>query len=101
MTMANPRVFVDFNNADEQNRVYLTVTSRTVEGTCIDTVQDLTSAVHEAHLNQQSIQLVDGMILLLYQEDLIAEGKVEYNDEQGVWVAVVDWDHMRLVHHAA
>jgi hypothetical protein len=81
--MTYPKVFVDFNNADEQSRVYLT---------CIGILQDL---------NQQGIQLIDGLILLLYQEDLVAEGTVEYDDEQGVWVAVVDWDNMRFAHHAA
>ncbi|WOL31441.1 hypothetical protein [Microcoleus phage My-WqHQDG] len=79
--MTTPRVSVDFNNADEQGRVYLT---------CVGTLQDL---------NQQGIQLVDGLVLLLYQEDLIAEATTKYDDEQRVWVAVVDWDHMRIVHY--
>jgi hypothetical protein len=69
----NPRVFVDFHNADIRGRLRLN---------CIGTIEDLA---------QQQIMLCDGVCLILYSEQLEAEGVVEYSTDEHLWVAVIDW----------
>ncbi|HEY9663877.1 MAG TPA: hypothetical protein V6C65_35965 [Allocoleopsis sp.] len=75
----NPRVFVDFHNADAQGRLRLN---------CIGTIEDL--AV-------QRIELQDGQHLVLYSEDLEVDGIVEYSQSEHLWVVVIDWDEIREI----
>src|SRR5271155_4043995 len=84
--MANPRVYADFQNLDDENRLRLT---------CAGTRQDL-----ERH----GIELREGMALPLYTDDtddegqpdqLLAEGVVHYNEEEKSWVAAIDWNAIR------
>lgn len=49
--MTHPKVFVDFQNADSKGRVRLT---------CAGTREDL---------ERQQIQLTDGLVLTLYEDD--------------------------------
>jgi hypothetical protein len=84
--MSAPRVLVDFNSADVKGRLHLD---------CRGTLRDLA---------RQNIQLTDGLVLTLYQDDadeegrpqqLAVEGTVEYSPEEKCWVAVIDWDAIR------
>lgn len=75
----NPRVFVDFHNADAQGRLRLN---------CIGTIEDLSA---------QKIELQTGQHFILYSEDLEADGIVEYSQSEHLWVVVIDWDEIREV----
>lgn len=75
--MDKPRVFADFHNADVQGRLRLN---------CIGTVQDLA---------RQQVSLQDGQGLILYSEDLEADGVARYSREENLWVAVIDWNAIR------
>lgn len=72
--MKTPRVFADFHNADVQGRLRLN---------CIGTVEDLA---------RQNITLQDGLLLMLYSEDLEVEGVVCFSEQEKLWVAVIDWN---------
>ncbi len=75
--MHNPRVFVDFHNADTRGRLRLN---------CIGTIEDLA---------QQQIVLRDGVYLTLYSEELEVEGIVEYSTDEHLWVAAIDWQAIK------
>ncbi|MFN6481352.1 MULTISPECIES: hypothetical protein [unclassified Nostoc] len=75
----NPRVFVDFHNADAQGRLRLN---------CIGTIEDLAA---------QKIELQAGQHLVLYSEDLEVDGIVEYSQSEHLWVVVIDWDEIREI----
>jgi hypothetical protein len=75
----NPRVFVDFHNADAQGRLRLN---------CIGTIEDLAA---------QKIDLQAGQHLVLYSEDLEVDGIVEYSQSEHLWVVVIDWDEIREI----
>ena len=84
--MANLRVYADFQNLDDANRLRLT---------CAGTQEDL---------DRQGIQLRRGMALTFYTDDagddgqpdeLRAEGVVEYDEDEKCWVATVDWSALR------
>ena len=68
-----PQVFVDFNNADQKNRIRLNT-----RGTRED-------------LERQSVRLSVGLKLELYDGEISAIGTVDFDDFEG-WVANVDWD---------
>ena len=78
--MNKPRVFADFHNADAQGRLRLN---------CAGTVEDLTC---------QKIVLKEGQSLILYSEDLEADGVVRYSQKESLWVAVIDRGAIREVH---
>ena len=80
--MVVPKIYADFQNLDDANRVRLT---------CLGTLQDM-----ERH----GIRLRDGLVLTLYTDDagddgtpdeMRAEGVVHYDEGQRCWVAEVDW----------
>lgn len=82
----HPRVFADFQNLDDENRLRLT---------CAGTRQDL---------ERQAITLREGMLLTLYTDDatddgqpdeLLADGVVHFNDADRCWVATIDWQAIR------
>jgi len=75
--MNMPKVFADFHNADAQGRVRLN---------CLGTVEDLA---------QQQIVLHDGLRLILYSEELEADGVVCYSPDEHLWAAVIDWQAIR------
>lgn len=72
-----PKVFADFHNADPEGRLRLN---------CTGTIEDL---------SRQKIWLSNGLQLILYSEDLEADGVVQYSTKESVWVAVIDWDEIR------
>lgn len=87
--MIKPKVYADFHNADSCGRLRLN---------CVGTVEDLA---------RQGITLCDGMLLTLYSDDLDAKGQpdelrvdgvVSFSEEEGCWVAAIDW---AAIHHAS
>ena len=81
-----PRVYADFQNLDDENRLPLT---------CAGTRRDL---------ERQGIELREGIALTLYADDandegqpdeLLAEGIVHYNQADDCWVAAIDWHALR------
>ncbi|HEY7329764.1 MAG TPA: hypothetical protein VH592_19170 [Gemmataceae bacterium] len=84
--MVNPKVYVDFHNADANGRLRLN---------CVGTVEDLA---------RQGIALSEGMLLNLYSDDLDANGQpdelrvngvVSFSEEEHCWVAAIDWSTIR------
>lgn len=84
--MGTPRVYADFQNLDDRNRLRLT---------CAGTLLDL-----ERH----GIQLREGLTLTFYaddagdqgnRDDLLLDGVVTFSLEEQCWVAVVDWNAIR------
>ena len=81
-----PRVYADFQNLDDDNRLRLT---------CAGTMRDL---------ERSATQLSPGLVLTLYTDDedddgnpdeMRVDGVVSYDDEQQCWVASVDWNALR------
>jgi hypothetical protein len=84
--MTHPKVYADFQNLDDANRLRLT---------CAGTIDDLA---------RQGIKLREGLRLTFYTDDaddrglpdeLLVEGVVRHEAEQQCWVAEVDWTKMR------
>jgi hypothetical protein len=84
--MAYPRVYADFQNLDDDNRLRLT---------CAGTRRDL---------ERQGLKLSEGMRLTLYTDDatddgqadeLLADGVVHFNEAENCWVAAIDWQAIR------
>src|SRR5436305_11734567 len=71
--MAKLVVYADFHNADSGGRIRLN---------CIGTTQDLA---------RLGVRLREGLEVTLHDEELQAEGKVQYSDEERFWVATIDW----------
>jgi dTDP-glucose pyrophosphorylase len=74
-----PRVYADFHNADRHGRLRLN---------CAGTTQDL---------QRQGLNLVEGLRLTLYMDDVECAGLVTFSDEENLWVAVIDWDEIKDV----
>ena len=72
--MNRPRVFADFHNADPQGRLRLN---------CVGTIEDLA---------KQKVELLAGLELTVYSEELETDGSVEFSDEEKLWVALIDWN---------
>ena len=77
--MKKPRIYVDFHNADTQERLRLN---------CTGTIEDL---------GQHRVLLHPGQTLQLYSEDLEVEDVVTYSTEENLWVAVINWDDIHEV----
>jgi hypothetical protein len=84
--MSDPKVYADFHNLDDSNRLRLT---------CAGTA---------AELARQGIQLREGLVLTFYMDDaddegrrdeLLAEGVVQFDEKERGWVARVDWSAVR------
>lgn len=67
-------LYADFNNADARGRLRLN---------CKGTLDDLAAARRE---------LEEGLEVTLTDGDLQVDGAVVASKEEGIWVAVVDWD---------
>jgi hypothetical protein len=72
--MPRPTIYADFHNADSRGRVRLN---------CAGTIRDL---------EEKRISLHEGLPLTLSDDDLEVEGNVQFADEEGLWVAVIDWN---------
>lgn len=84
--MSTQRIYADFNNLDDFNRLRLT---------CAGTVADL---------DRYGIKLREGLTLTFYMDDadeegepdeLLVEGVVQHDAEGKTWVAAVDWSAVR------
>ena len=84
--MSEPRIYVDFQNADSQGRPRLN---------CVGTLEDL---------SRHRVVLREGLALLLYSDDLdedgrlnelLVEGIAAFSLEEHCWVAVIDWSAIR------
>ncbi len=84
--MNHPRIYADFQNTDDENRLRLT---------CAGTRDDL---------RRLGLELARGLVLTFYSDDaddqgrpdeLRAEGMVDYDEDQGCWVASIDWGAIR------
>jgi hypothetical protein len=75
--MERPLIYADFNNADSGGRLRLN---------CIGTTQDLA---------RLEVRLEEGLEVTLHDEEVQADGKVQYSDEERIWVANVDWGAIR------
>ena len=87
--MSPIKIYADFNNLDDFNRLRLT---------CAGTVEDLA---------RLGITLNEGLSLTFFMDDaddqgqadeLLVEGVVHYSEEDRNWVASVDWP---TVYHAS
>jgi len=86
MAMSKPRIYADFHNLDDSNRLRLT---------CAGTIEDLA---------RQRVELREGLVLTFYMDDaddqgeadeLRADGAVHYDESERCWVASVDWSAIR------
>jgi len=84
--MSTSRIYADFHNLDDSNRLRLT---------CVGTSEDLA---------RQGIELQEGLRLTFYMDDandsgkpddLLAEGVTHYDPAEQCWVAAVDWPTLR------
>lgn len=84
--MIPPRVYADFQNADQKGRLRLN---------CNGTRSDLAS---------HQIELKSGLVLDIYADDLDKDGQpdnlqvtgvVEFSAEEQIWVARIDWSAIR------
>jgi hypothetical protein len=84
--MSPSRIYADFNNLDDLNRLKLT---------CAGTREDL-----ERH----GIEMREGLILTFYMDDaddqgrpdeLCVEGVVHFDADHLSWIADVDWSKVR------
>jgi len=84
--MSTPRVYADFQNLDDSNRLRLT---------CVGTIDDLA---------RQGIELREGLVLTFSMDDaddqgeldeLLGDGVVHYDEKERTWVASIDWSTIR------
>jgi hypothetical protein len=84
--MTFPRIYADFQNLDDHNRLRLT---------CAGTTQDL---------QRHGLELQEGQVLTFYTDDadeqgrpdeLRVEGVVHYDRAEQCWVAAIDWRGLR------
>ena len=75
--MTKPIIYADFNNADSQGRLRLNV-----RGSLED-------------LERQSIRLEESLPVVVYDEELEADGSAQFSKEEQIWVAVIDWKLVR------
>ena len=69
----NPRVWVDFHNADQYGNIRLN---------CAGTQKDL---------QEQDIELSNGLQLTLCDGELEVEGVIVFSEIESNWVAQIDW----------
>jgi hypothetical protein len=84
-----PKIYADFHNLDDENRIRLTT-----QGTQQD-------------LRRQNLTLTEGMPILAYMDDadddgnpdpILVNGIAHFSATEKCWVVVVDWN---MVYHAS
>jgi hypothetical protein len=75
--MSRPTVYADFHNADSRGRLRLN---------CVGTIRDLA---------EKRIVLVEGLRLILSDDELEVDGEVHFAEEEHISVAVIDWNAIR------
>ncbi len=81
--MTTSLIWADFHNADTRGRVRL------------NTVGSINS------LAESGLRLVDGLCIVLHDDELEADGTVAYSTEEQLWVATIDWNAIRQATPAA
>lgn len=85
-SMMLPRIYADFQNLDDFNRL------------------KLASAGTAEDVARLGVQLRDGLMVTFYTDDaddegradeLLVEGIVRFNEDERCWVAEVDWNAVR------
>ncbi len=73
-----PKLFADFNNADQHGRVRLNT-----NGTFAD-------------IKRLSLELKEGMQVPLHDDDsLKTVGQLKYSDKENIWVAEINWNTIK------
>jgi len=72
----NPKIRVDFQNADRKGRVRLNTKG---------SIEDI---------NNQKIHLKTGTEVFLYDEELSVNGTIAFSIEENLWVATIDWNEL-------
>ncbi len=76
--MAVPVITADFNNADAQGRLRLSIIGATRD------------------FARLGVRLVDGLrIVVTDRDELEADGEVVFSTEEHIWVAKIDWKAIR------
>lgn len=78
--MSRVVIYADFNNADAEGRVRLTGAG---------SVNDL---------GRLGVRLHEGLALMVHDEELAAEGTVEYSALEHTWAVRIDWSQVRPWH---
>lgn len=81
--MPAPSIFADFMNADSEGRVRLS---------CVGTIEDL---------GRLGVRLEPGLRVIIHDEELEADGEVEYSTTEHNWVAKIDWNAIRHISRPA
>jgi hypothetical protein len=55
---------------------------------CVGTVEDF---------GWRGLQLHEGLMVLVHDEELEADGEVRYSADERIWVAQIDWDAVRRI----
>jgi len=71
--MSAPRIYADFNNADSKGRLRLIT-----EGSLSD-------------IKSQNLKMEEGMLVIVYDDELSANAEVTFSKEEKIWVAKIDW----------
>lgn len=77
--MASPAIYADFMNADQRGRLRLNT---------VGTIESLA---------RLGLRLADGLIVVVHDDELEADGVVSFSPEEHVWVAAIDWNALRRV----
>ena len=72
----NPKIRVDFQNADRKGRIRLNTKG---------SIEDI---------KNQKISLETGTEVFLYDEELSVNGIITFSSEENLWVATIDWDEL-------
>ena len=76
--MTTPKVYADFNNADCHGRLRLAIRGS------------------EEDIKSQKLELFNGMKIIVDDDnELSADAEVIFSDEEGIWVAKIDWEKIR------
>ena len=75
--MATPVITGDFNNADGLGRLRLNL---------IGSTRDFA---------RHGVRLVDGLSIIVRDDDLEADGELLYSTDEHIWVAKIDWNAIR------
>ena len=75
--MNAPIIYADFNNADRQGRLRLSVRGS------------------QEDIQRLGLKLCDGMKLIVQDDGLSANAVVRLSEEEHIWVAEIDWSQIK------
>ena len=71
--MSLSKIYADFNNADRHGRLRLATRGS------------------EEDIRAKNLELLNGMKIIVYDDELSAEAEVVFSEEENIWVAKIDW----------